>query len=237
MNFSLCIFVFLLTLSCPLQIVQYVLCYLSCQLDFSTQSYIIMRGVGTILSVLFLLLCIPGSSGLKVSKSPVICSSAELECQNDENNLIDILMHVSSVAECRLLCEDAAGCEFITHFSASASPISSMCMLFSSCESVAECSSCVTQNIDCFQNCSSNTIGHMDQNVVDVELNVQSELDCKRLCSATQGCSWYTYFYRNHSVHHENCFMLTELLPPVESCPSCVSGPSHCSSATAPPQL
>ena len=92
-------------------------------------------------------------------------------------------MHVSSVAECRLLCEDAAGCEFITHFDASASPISSMCMLFSSCESVAECSSCVTQNIDCFQNCSSNTIGHMDQNVVDVELNVQSIASITKIVS------------------------------------------------------
>ena len=61
MNFSLCIFVFLLTLSCPLQNCS-IRFMLSCQLDFSTQYYIIMRGVKTILSVLFLLLCISGQN-------------------------------------------------------------------------------------------------------------------------------------------------------------------------------
>ena len=50
---------------------------------------------------------------------PVSCSTEGVECEYTEDNLIDSLLQVASVAECRQLCQDEDTCEYITYFDSS----------------------------------------------------------------------------------------------------------------------
>ena len=91
-----------------------------------------------------------------------------------------------------------------------------------------ECSYCVTQNMDCYRTCGSNTVGHMDENIIDMIVNTKSELDCKMMCADIDECQWYTYFYKNDPLYHELCFLLTEFLWPGENSDTASSGPPDC---------
>ena len=143
------------------------------------------------LRVYYLLLLVYYSHG---SQSPPACSSEGVECQYDENNLIDSVSNVHSEEECRQICEDQQECGFITYFTDSANPFSNICLMFKTCESTTECTDCITQNMDCYRTCGSNVVGHMDENIIDMIPNTKSELNCKTLCSGTEQCSFYTYF-------------------------------------------
>ena len=55
------------------------------------------------LRVLSLLLLVSYSNGLQ---SPPACSSEGVECEYDENNLVDSVSQVYSEEECRQICED-----------------------------------------------------------------------------------------------------------------------------------
>ena len=157
------------------------------------------------------------------------CSTEGVECEYTEDNLIDSILQVASVAECRQLCQDEDTCEYITYFDSSAVPVSRQCRLFTTCPRVTSCTSCVTQRLDCFHTCGGSFYGHMDENILDAVSNVASELDCKTLCAENGECSWYTYFFRNDTVNHEHCYLQTEFLPPSHPCDTCSSGPVNCS--------
>ena len=45
-----------------------------------------------------------------------VCSSEGVECDYSETSIIDIMMQVPSVEECRQLCQDEASCHYITYF-------------------------------------------------------------------------------------------------------------------------
>ena len=161
--------------------------------------------------------------------SPVTCSSPGVECEYNNDNYIDTEYHVHSEEECRAICEDQDQCQFITYFNASASPFSNICQSFKTCDSVVKCENCVSQNMDCFRTCGSNIVGQMDENIIDGVFGVQSELKCKELCSKTDECSWYTFFFSNSTNIHDFCALLTELLPPIETSNTAISGPGDCS--------
>ena len=63
------------------------------------------------LSVFLPLLFISGSYGAALE-----CSSEGVECDYSETSIIDIMMQVPSVEECRQLCQDEASCHYITYF-------------------------------------------------------------------------------------------------------------------------
>ena len=60
--------------------------------------------------------------------------------------------------------------------------------------------------------------------------NVELEQTCKNKCIQNDNCSFYTYFHGNDSLYHETCALLTEILPPIQDCDTCVTGPVDCSS-------
>ena len=95
-----------------------------------------------------LLLLISGTNGLQVphASAPVTCSSESVECEYNSTNLIDIVIQVPTLAECRQVCEATADCRYLTHFSAAAAPVSRACLLFATCHSVHQCSECVSAN-------------------------------------------------------------------------------------------
>merc|ERR1712013_649374 len=47
-------------------------------------------------------------------------------------------------------------------------------------------------------------------------------------CSEKSGCEYYTYYYLESEPYYETCVLLSSLQPPVQDCPSFVTGPLHC---------
>ena len=75
-----------------------------------------------------------------------------------------------------------------------------------------------------------NKVGILDENILVLTPNVELELTCKNKCIQNDNCSFYTYFHGNDSPYHETCVLLTEILPPIQDCDTCVTGPVDCSS-------
>ena len=178
--------------------------------------------------VLSLLLLISIANGFQ---SPPACSAEGIECDYDENSLIDSVSQVYSEEECRQICEDQLECAYITYFNASANPYSNICLTFKTCEYQVSCTNCVTQNMDCFRTCGANVVGHMDENIIDMLANINTELDCKTICSETDKCSFYTYHLEEDPLYHQLCVLLTDLLPPIEPSDSTSTGPADCYSS------
>ena len=160
--------------------------------------------------------------------SPVTCSSPGMACEYNNNNYIDTETQVHSKEECRNICLNTPDCLYITFFNDSARPIPSSCVTLKSCDSVIPCDNCVSEFLDCFP-CGFNLIGSFDENIVDVIFGIEVEVECKELCIDSKECDWYTFFERNDTHNHDKCFLLTNLLPPLEMSNTAISGPSDCS--------
>ena len=165
------------------------------------------------------------------------CSSEGVQCDHHGgSNLLDTVMHVAAVEECRQLCLQDEDCRYISYFDASAFPASNLCQLFSSCDSLTQCSGCVSENRNCFQTCGSNVVGSLDENVLELFPSIESEVKCKEKCLNNPECSFYTFFFPNDTVFYNYCFLLAELAPPAQPCTSCTTAPADCS-APAPCRL
>jgi len=178
-----------------------------------------------LIRVLSLLLLISIANGFQ---SPPACSTEGIECDYDENNLIDSVSQVYSEEECRQICDDQQECDYITYFNASAKPFSNFCRIYKTCVNTVNCTNCVTQNMECFRTCGANSVGHMDENIIDTIDNMKSELDCKHSCSGTANCTFYTYYLEEDPLYHQLCVLLTDLVPPIEPSDSASTGPADC---------
>ena len=85
------------------------------------------------------------------SGAPVPCSREGAECEVREGNLIDAVMHVMTIEECRQMCLDQESCHFISYTGDSSAPSPHLCQLFSSCDTTISCSGCVTENMACYR--------------------------------------------------------------------------------------
>ena len=176
---------------------------------------------------IFLVISATAASEGLVQDSPVTCSSEGVECEFDESNLIDAVMHVMSLEECRQLCLDQESCGFITYFDDSAAPFSHFCQLLTSCDTVNNCTSCVSENMVCYRSCSDNVVGDLDENVLDVVPNIDTQAECKQSCLSTPRCSFYTWY-----IYHRHCFLQSEFVGPAQPCTACITGPVDCSDTT-----
>ena len=131
---------------------------------------------------------------VRVGDSLVNCSSEGVQCERVGNNLIDVVPHVT-LEECRPICLDEEHCEFISYFDDSATPGSHLCQMFETCKTTIDCSNCVSENMDCYTLCSSNVIGDLDENILELLTNIESEFACRQSCLNVSECSFYTYFY------------------------------------------
>ena len=172
------------------------------------------------------------ASSVEVGDSPVTCSSEGVECDRTEDNLLDAVMHVMTLTECRQMCLDEDKCNYITYFDDSAS-ISHLCQMFTTCDTINDCSGCVSENMDCFISpCSSNVFGDLDENVYDLLTNIESHSDCKQSCLNVSACTFYTFFFPNDTLYENYCLLQTEFVGPAQPCSSCVSGPADCDNTT-----
>ena len=149
--------------------------------------------VSMFVSISLLSLLVRSSSSSSVPASPVTCSSDGVQCGYNETSLLEAVMQVEAVAECRQLCLARADCGYISYYGEAAVLVSHFCLLLSSCATVTPCAGCVSERRSCFETCSSAIVGDLDQSLASLP-SVQSEVECKEACLETLGCSVYTYF-------------------------------------------
>jgi len=74
--------------------------------------------------------------------------TVEGECDSNNGNMIEAFPEVSTVKECKSLCENNQNCSFYTYFDDS--HLKNLCLLFDSCNSFyEECDACVTGPREC----------------------------------------------------------------------------------------
>lgn len=116
----------------------------------------------------------------------------------------------------------------MTYFDTDAFPVYEMCLLFSSCTNTTECSSCTTEDMGCYDSCSSPFVGALGTNVLEILPNTKSEFQCKESCSFKSGCNWYTYYFANDTTLPLFCFLLSDWGDTVADCPTCSTGAVEC---------
>merc|ERR550539_1524843 len=151
-------------------------------------------------------------------------------CDIGPENLLSSLSGVPDVATCRQLCDDNNDCRFFSHFGAESFPFQELCLLLSSCDSRHPCEDCRTEDISCFTPCGAPLEGRiLDDNLVDIITGVPTEIDCKSNSSANPGCNVYTYHNTEDVNFPSICFLLSELLEPLQPCQHCSTGFPDCS--------
>ena len=116
-----------------------------------------MRSLTTGVLLSLLLTAASGAGAGDPRDSPVTCSSEGVVCDFSEDNLLDQVPGVATLDQCRELCLDLTTCHYISYFDENATPVPGFCQLFSTCETVNNCTNCYTENIDC-RTCGTNVI-------------------------------------------------------------------------------
>lgn len=163
------------------------------------------------------------SSFYKCENSTIGCSENNVACIAHEGNLVEYVGGVSDVAECRQLCNDEDSCQFLTYYDATSFPWRESCFLLSDCEDKEPCTDCLSEPRFCYQSCIFPYTGAIDNNVIDLIPDVDSDLECRNSCLAVRECSHYTYF-----GDRGQCYLLSSLLEPINYCDNCVTGPDVC---------
>ena len=77
--------------------------------------------------------------------------------------------------------------------------------------------------------CGINYEGSIDSdNIVRIEEDVQTEQDCRRLCTLDRSCLLYTYYNEGHVTDEKLCILLNEMHNPVRTCENCQTGAAIC---------
>ena len=159
--------------------------------------------------------------------SPVTCASDNIACDALEDNIMDSIGGVATIEECRQLCLDNDGCQFLTYFGQDSFPFKETCNLFSSCKQTHPCTDCVSETRDCYQVCGTNVVGVIDGNLLASYVDVENEAECRNHCRATSNCSYYTYFLEE-DPNSQLCIALSHLIEPLQPCDTCLTGPLEC---------
>merc|ERR1711892_204570 len=164
------------------------------------------------------------------SLPPGECFVENQACQASEDNVIDAIGGVD-LEECEALCSETEGCDFITFYGPDSYPLYDYCFLFNDCSTQLECDHCVSEVEVCFGTCSCNIEGPLgEENIVYIKFGIESEKQCKRLCSENPACEVYTYFNSFAHTFPNGCFLTSKLQEPTEWCENCNTGYADCDS-------
>ena len=167
---------------------------------------------------------------------PGRCSVENQACEAREDNVIDTIGGVD-LKECEALCSDTIGCKFITFFGPESFPLYDYCFLFNDCSNQNDCNHCVSEAEVCFETCSSNIEGPLGkENILDIRFGIESENQCKLLCSETPSCAVYTHFNSSDATFSNSCFLTSQLQEPTHPCDNCNTGYPDCDSQPPPQQ-
>ena len=147
------------------------------------------------------------------------CSIANKACEVHEENFIQATIDVS-LDECRQLCYAEPACAFLSYFGLFGLPFPNTCELFSSCDSLTECTECQTEDASC-RICSGAVEGQLGANVLQVIPDMEQEVDCKEVCATTESCTFYTFHDSSTVFSPNTCFLQASFLEPIQQCSYC----------------
>merc|ERR1719430_35249 len=175
-----------------------------------------------LLLVIFCLLS-PASSNPQID-----CYLRDQACDITEDNLIHTYLDISSIGECKLLCEDEDSCVGFTYIAFTYNG----CFLFNSCIERRPCENCITASTQNECLCSIRFNGDVNSdNLLDFIGGVTDEHECKQFCMSNEDCLIYTYFTKERPTLPSSCFLLSkeDFQMPIIPCDNCMSGPGTCS--------
>ena len=183
---------------------------------------------------LFYLLCILhlgyalSTNGTCTADDARICGRCtNTACEVHNSNFIGSFASVSSAMECQNWCKQRNDymndCTYLTYYGSEGVPLQNLCYIFSSCDKKVNCSHCVTETFDCL--CSSNVLGKIEgENLLDEVADIATERNCQQACVKNLKCKIYTYF-----TDSQQCFLLSQLVEPLQDCNNCRTGRCECS--------
>merc|ERR1719186_1030269 len=130
-----------------------------------------------------------------------------------EDNVVSIIQEVETFLDCRALCQKDSSCMFISFYGSNSFPFSQMCVLFSSCEELHECTDCKTEERTCaavdLRICSSAVQGQIGGNMLEYLPGVSNETLCREACNKEAGCNFYTFYDLSDPFYPGACFLLS----------------------------
>jgi len=160
-----------------------------------------------------------------------VCTLENQMCEMHEN-VITIVTGVSSIAECKVICDEEATCQYLTYYKEESPSLSEACVLYTSCDVLRDCKGCITASVACQQLtglCSQPLESHIGNNLLEFVSDLPEEEDCHAACFTEKLCSFYRFHASTDPVFPGACFLLTHLLAPVLPCQHCRTGLSDCS--------
>ena len=157
------------------------------------------------------------------------CSIEKKFCRIDEENLIEIIIEITDLEECRERCGDVENCQYFSHFGANSFPFSDYCALFSSCSLLEDCGEdCYTEDKLCNGSCGRSFQSIKDGNVIEFVPDVELERNCKGICLEDPDCLYYTYYGRENDRNPHLCVLLSDLSSHSQECENCVTSLPNC---------
>ena len=151
-----------------------------------------------------------------------MCSIEKKFCTIDEENLIEVIIAITDLEECRERCEDVENCQYFSHFGANSFPFSDYCALYSSCTLLEDCGEdCHTEDRLCNGSCGRSFESNLNGNVIEFVPDVQLERNCKGICLEDPDCLYYTYYGRESDYNSNLCVLLSDLPGPSQEFEHC----------------
>ena len=168
------------------------------------------------------------NEALNASLPSKTCSVAQA-CDADRHLLFNV-SGINTVAECKELCVVNMKCNFISYFGPESSTLRNHCMLFSSCETLHNCSDCFSEDKRCFNSCDTKVEAGEIDNALKIITDVPDEPTCLLHCQENAACRFFTY-YTSQNLSYL-CVLQSELSLPMRSCQHCRTGVPDCRNST-----
>ena len=161
------------------------------------------------------------------------CSVEKKFCKVNEDNLIEIIIEITDLEECRQRCGDVENCQYFSHFGVNSFPFSDYCALYSSCSLLEDCGEdCYTEDELCNGSCGRNFESIKVDNVIEFIPDVESERNCKGICLADPDCFYYTYYGIESDHNPHLCILLSDLSSPSQECENCFTSLPNCNNTS-----
>merc|ERR1712013_44064 len=140
---------------------------------------------------------------------------------------------VTSPEMCQLLCEDSSNCNSVTWYNSQGSPRDDYCELFPAphLEEEVPCNNCVSGPQSC--TCSSHYECALGGQLVDLVLDVSTEMECAKECYNRQECLLYTWYSEANPTLQKACALMRGCDGRADNI-FALSGPSDCTDAEIP---
>ena len=152
----------------------------------------------------------------------------------NDKDLIDIsLIKTSDAFRCQAYCVANSSCSHFTWITKDDVLLNDACFLFNSPDTAEACKACISGPKSCVGCSYPGECVNDGSNVLVIQGDIASELQCQVLCTELSGCQFYSYFDPLSSSYQEICVLLSSCSNISTECDHCYTGPVSCSSSSS----